>query len=99
MSRVDEPLKPIGFSRGLLTCGLYSAMPAAIVTRMDSLSMQVYEGPWYTMGYFAHCMPMRRLCEDVKAETSEEQPPQEKNPEKPVKEINVRELVQGEFDF
>lgn len=72
---------------------------AAIVTRMDSLSMQVYEGPWYTMGYFAHCMPMRRLCEDVKAETSEEQPPQEKKPEDPVKEINVRELVQGEFDF
>lgn len=32
---------------------------AAVVTRMDSLSMQVYEGPWYTSCYFEHCMPMR----------------------------------------
>ena len=31
----------------------------AIVSRMDSLSMKVYNGPWYTMGYFAHAMPMR----------------------------------------
>lgn len=72
---------------------------AAIVTRMDSLSMQVYEGPWYTIGYFAHCMPMRIMCEAVKEESSEEQMPQEKKPEEPVKEINVRDLVQGEFNF
>lgn len=31
----------------------------AIVTRMDSLSRKVYEGPWYTPGYFLHAMPMR----------------------------------------
>ena len=34
----------------------------AIVRRMDSLAMQVYEGPWYTMGYFAHALPMRLLA-------------------------------------
>lgn len=32
---------------------------AAIVRRMDSLRMEVYEGPWFTFGYFAHSMPMR----------------------------------------
>lgn len=31
----------------------------AIVTRMDSLSREVFEGPWYTPGYFLHAMPMR----------------------------------------
>jgi len=32
---------------------------AAQVTKMDSLSRQVYEGPWHTMGYFAHRVPQR----------------------------------------
>lgn len=32
---------------------------AAVVRRMDSLRMEVYEGPWFTFGYFAHGMPMR----------------------------------------
>ena len=32
----------------------------AIVTRMDSLSREIFEGPWYTPGYFLHAMPMRR---------------------------------------
>ena len=32
---------------------------AAVVTRMDSLSREVFEGPWYTPGYFLHAMPMR----------------------------------------
>lgn len=32
---------------------------AAQVTRMDSLSNTVYEGPWFTPGYFLHAMPMR----------------------------------------
>ena len=31
----------------------------AIVTRMDSLSLEIFEGPWYTPGYFLHAMPMR----------------------------------------
>ena len=31
----------------------------AIVTRMDSLSREIFEGPWYTPGYFLHAMPMR----------------------------------------
>lgn len=35
---------------------------AAVVRRMDSLSGKVYEGPWYTPGYFLYCMPMRRLA-------------------------------------
>lgn len=34
----------------------------AIVRRMDSLSMKVYEGPWYTPGYYLHGMPMRRIA-------------------------------------
>ena len=33
----------------------------AVVSRMDSLSMKVYNGPWYTIGYFAHAMPMRLM--------------------------------------
>ena len=32
----------------------------AVVSRMDSLTNEVYNGPWYTMGFFAHAMPMRR---------------------------------------
>jgi len=35
---------------------------AAAVRRMDSLSGKVYEGPWYTPGYFLYCMPMRRMA-------------------------------------
>ena len=35
---------------------------AAVVRRMDSLSGKVYEGPWFTPGYFLYCMPMRRLA-------------------------------------
>lgn len=35
---------------------------AAVVRRMDSLTGEIYEGPWYTPGYFIHCMPMRRLA-------------------------------------
>ena len=36
---------------------------ASLAARMDSLSGKVYEGPWYTPGYFLHCMPIRRLAE------------------------------------
>lgn len=32
---------------------------AAQVTRMDSLSMKIYEGPWHTFGFFAHGVPQR----------------------------------------
>lgn len=32
---------------------------AAQVTQMNSLSMEVYEGPWHTFGYFAHGVPQR----------------------------------------
>ncbi len=31
----------------------------AIVRRMDSLAVRVYEGPWFTFGYFAYGIPMR----------------------------------------
>ena len=33
----------------------------AVVSRMDSLSKEVYNGPWHTIGYFAHAMPMRLM--------------------------------------
>lgn len=33
----------------------------AVVSRMDSLTNEVYNGPWYTIGYFAHAMPMRLM--------------------------------------
>lgn len=33
----------------------------AVVSRMDSLSKEVYNGPWYTIGYFSHAMPMRLM--------------------------------------
>ncbi len=36
---------------------------------MDSLSMEVYEGSWYTIGYFAHAMTMRSY--NVKEENTE----------------------------
>lgn len=36
---------------------------AGIVRRMDSLTGTVYEGPWYTPGYFLHGMPFRRMAE------------------------------------
>lgn len=36
---------------------------AAVVRRMDSLTGKLYEGPWYTPGYFLHSMPMRRMAE------------------------------------
>lgn len=35
---------------------------AGVVRRMDSLTGEVYEGPWYTPGYFIHGIPMRRLA-------------------------------------
>ena len=88
---------------------------AAIVTRMDSLTKKVYEGPWYTIGYFAHAMPMRLLCKNMDDAYAEKHP-EERQEEgwkgvqptetvpcgteegKPI-EINVRELVQSEFQF
>lgn len=40
---------------------------AAQVTRMDSLSMEIYEGPWHTFGYFAHRVPQRiRMLQSIK---------------------------------
>ena len=44
---------------------------AARVVKMDSLTMKVYEGPWWTIGYFLHCMPMRGLDRTEKVETQE----------------------------
>lgn len=96
----------------------------AIVSRMDSLSMKVYNGPWHTIGYFAHAMPMRLMgrkgsakqaarpeeaeatsspvsphsCGEGSAETTMPPPvPQEAQPSPEA--INVRDLVQAEFNF
>ena len=80
---------------------------AAIVTHQDTLSMKVYEGPWYTPCYFAHGMPMRLIAEGMAKKNDEHakakrwesiEIPQEK-PVEETKPINVRELVQGEFNF
>ena len=71
----------------------------AIVTHQDSLSMQIYEGPWYTPGYFLHGMPMRLVINHMDSETKREGA---KGAEKEVESadmINVRDLVQGEFNF
>lgn len=78
----------------------------AVVRRMDTLAMKVMEGPWYTMGYFAHGMPMRLLAEHMGKkdetevdETREEAVKKDAEPPELDKPINVRELVQGEFEF
>lgn len=87
----------------------------AVVTHQDTLSMKVYEGPWYTFGYFAHAMPMRLLCKHMddayadnhteekqedgwKVVKAEDSVPHGTEPDKPL-EVNVRELVQSEFQF
>lgn len=66
----------------------------AVVRRMDSLSVKVYEGPWYTPGYFLHGMPMRRPFGMDAAKDR----PRDEIKEAP-KEIDVRQLVQAEFSF
>ena len=63
----------------------------AEVTRMNSLSMEVYEGPWQTAGYFLHHIPMRMLWRNAFAALKPEG-------QKPV-EINVQTLTQSVFDF
>lgn len=66
----------------------------AIVRHMDTLAMKVYEGPWFTPGYFFHGMPMRRPFRSDAAE----QGPKDEGKETP-KEIDIRRLAQAEFDF
>jgi len=66
----------------------------AIVRHMDSLRVEVYEGPWFTPGYFFHGMPMRRL---FRSGTGGEQPKGESKEDQEV--VDVRQLVQTEFDF
>lgn len=63
----------------------------AEVTRMNSLSMEVYEGPWKTGGYFLHHLPMRMLWRNAFSALKPEE-------EKPV-EINVQSLKQSVSDF
>lgn len=66
----------------------------AVVRHMDSLAMKVYEGPWYTPGYFLHGMPMRRV--HSKGVVAERPRDEVKNEPKP---IDVRKLAQAEFDL
>lgn len=66
----------------------------AVVRHMDSLAMKVYEGPWYTPGYFLHAMPMRRV--HSKGVVAERPRNEVKNEPKP---IDVRKLAQAEFDL
>ena len=44
----------------------------AIVTRMDSLSREIFEGPWYTPGYFLHAMLMRLAGKNTTTTTNKE---------------------------
>ncbi len=52
-----EDLEDLSFSVSYVQLSLLGY--AVRVTRMDSLSGQVFDGPWYTPGYFIHAMPMR----------------------------------------
>lgn len=69
---------------------------AAVVTHQDSLSMQVYEGPWYTPCYFAHGMPIRLMAEGMAEKSAELKGEVVPKDDKP---IDIRGLVQGEFAF
>ena len=76
----------------------------AVVRRMDTLAMKVYEGPWYTPGYFMHAMPMRLLLKRMDEAVAPKIDDKEKVLEAPKSgpssdSINVRELVQEEFKF
>lgn len=78
---------------------------AARVTRMDSLCCKVYEGPWWTIGYFAHAIPMRTNCERIferkeDSNANESSVPSgdaDKKTELPSVDVNVRKVVQGEL--
>lgn len=53
-----EDLDPLSFTIVYTQLSLLGI--AGICTRRDSLSLQIFEGPWYTVGYFLHGMQMRR---------------------------------------
>ena len=71
----------------------------AIVTNQDSLSMKIYEGPWYTPGYYIHGMPMRLLIGHMDSGIKREDAKEEEKNGESIDNINVRDLVQGEFNF
>jgi len=66
----------------------------AIVRHTDTLSQKLYEGPWFTVGYFLHGMPVRRILAGTpgtgrgRDEAKDEPQP-----------IDVRKLAQAEFDL
>lgn len=74
---------------------------AAEVTRMDALSNEVYEGPWKTVGYFAHGMPMRLLAERGKKAKIEGEVEQRNDSSSVsgLKSSAEASLSQGEFAF
>ncbi len=59
-----EDLEDLAFSTSYVQLSLLGY--AARVTRMNSLSRQVFEGPWYTPGFYLHGMPMRLAAERAK---------------------------------
>lgn len=71
----------------------------AIVTHQDSLSMKIYEGPWYTPGYYLHGLPMRLLIDHMDSGIKREDAKEEEKKVESSDNINVRDLVQGEFNF
>lgn len=80
---------------------------AGIVTRMDSLTRKISEGPWYTPCYFAHGIPMRLLSNETPSasvEVEDEGAQQEEEDNTFSGNCNdssmdIRKIVQGEFDF
>ena len=73
---------------------------AAIVRHVDSLSQKVYEGPWYTVGYFLHCFPMRLMSKlNIKKMSDEKKNRKESGTEIKSDVVDVRNatLVQGEL--
>lgn len=71
----------------------------AVVTHQDTLAMKVYEGPWYTFGYFAHGVPMRLMREENKNIEKDSLETKERTQDTQIREIDMRKLVQEEFNI
>jgi hypothetical protein len=59
-TRLDLAETPTGATKMVLS-GIDCEKPAVAFIEVKVNSNVVYEGPWYTIGYFAHAMPMRLL--------------------------------------
>ena len=83
---------------------------AARVTKMNSLTEEIFEGPYYTIGYYAHNMVLRRegyrakveghepkpSAEESKAAEEPSAPKEDAKDEKPTEEAHVEETPTAE---